>query len=124
MYYLTKLEGVVKVEGFDDITINVEKTRKVYIPNAFSPNSDGYNDYFTIYGGIDVEEIVNFQVFDRWGELVYESNDASELNDLSQGWDGTFKGNLQNVGTFVYFIQATDNNGISVETQGNLTLIR
>lgn len=92
------------------------------IPEAFTPNNDGLNDHFTIFG----EDIVQFDItiYNRWGELVYSSSDAGELNDLNRGWDGTHKGKLQNVGTFVYYIKARNSTNISVEKQGNITLIR
>lgn len=92
------------------------------IPEAFTPNNDGLNDHFTIFG----EDIVQFDItiYNRWGELVYASSDAGELNDLNRGWDGSHKGKVQNVGTFVYYIKARNSTNISVEKQGNITLIR
>lgn len=92
------------------------------IPEAFTPNNDGMNDHFTIFG----EDIVQFDItiYNRWGEQVYASSDASELNDLNRGWDGTHKGKLQNVGTFVYYVKARNSTHVSVEKQGNVTLIR
>lgn len=94
----------------------------VKVPAAFTPNNDGLNDHFTIFA----KNLTDFtiKIYNRWGELVYESSDLTELNDLGRGWDGTYKGALQNFGTFVYFIQAKDVNGSPIEKQGHLTLIR
>lgn len=94
----------------------------IKVPAAFTPNNDGINDFFTVFAqGLTDYSI---KIYNRWGELVYESNDLGEVNDLGQGWNGRHKGALQNFGTFVYFIQAKDINGAPIEKQGHLTLIR
>lgn len=107
----------------DSVTINVMYCNSyIKVPQAFTPNNDGVNDYFTVFG----EYISDYQIkiFNRWGEEVYSSNDVNELNNLGRGWDGRYKGKLQDVGTFVYEIQATDLNGKNIFKKGNLTLIR
>lgn len=96
--------------------ILVEGGKPVYIPNSFSPNGDGNNDLFQIYGvGI---KVVNLKVFNRWGELVYQTN-----NQFS-GWDGTFRGVMQNPGVFVYEADITYLNDKSDKVVGSITLIR
>lgn len=72
------------------------------------------------------ENIADYEIriYNRWGELVYASSDAGELNDLGRGWNGMYKGKLQSIGTFVYFITAKDAAGKKIEKKGNLTLIR
>lgn len=87
-----------------------------FVPNAFTPNGDGMNDVFMVFGqGISK---VNMQIFNRWGEKVFESaNQAS-------GWDGTYKGELQNTGVFVYQISAVYLDGRTVDTNGTITLLR
>ena len=57
----------------------------LYVPNAFTPNSDGTNDTFGAKGDGIIE--FNIQIFNRWGELVFESNDINKV------WDGIYKGN-------------------------------
>jgi gliding motility-associated-like protein len=94
----------------------------INVPNAFSPNNDGNNDYFTVFGVAITDYEIN--IFNRWGELVYRSTDPGEINQLSEGWDGTYKGEPQEMGTFVYFINATGGSGVSIQKQGNLTLVR
>lgn len=92
------------------------------VPGAFTPNGEGENNYFTVFGkNIDQYEI---RIFNRWGEVVYSSRDVSELNDLNRGWDGTFNGKPQQIGTFVYYINARDRGGKVIEKKGNVTLIR
>ncbi len=91
------------------------------VPQAFTPNGDGLNDHFTIFGSLSEYDI---KIYNRWGELVYTSSDTNELNDLNKGWDGTYKGKMQELGTFVYYISGKDASGNTVSRKGNLTLIR
>jgi gliding motility-associated-like protein len=107
-----------------DTVIISPKNCKAYIvvPGAFTPNNDGHNDYFTIFGN-NIEQY-ELRIFNRWGEEVYNTHDAGELNDLSRGWDGSFKGKLQDTGTFVYYLTAKDAYGHHYEKKGNLELIR
>jgi gliding motility-associated-like protein len=112
--------GCATLYVFNAESFDCENTIK--IPAAFTPNNDGLNDHFTIFAQNLSDYTI--KIYNRWGELVYESSDMTELNDLGRGWDGSYKGALQNFGTFVYFIQAKDVNGSPIEKQGHLTLIR
>ena len=107
----------------EDLAINVDRTRRIFIPNAFSPDGSGRNDGFTVYSDFTVVEIELLQIFDRWGNLVFERRDFP-TNDESLGWDGTFRGEEMNTGVFVYLaqIQFSDN---EVETfSGDVLLLR
>ena len=86
-------------------------------PSAFSPNQDGVNDYF---GQLDCTDLAYYQlrVYNRWGELVYETNNINGV------WDGTFNGEACDVGTYVYTMQFTRITGESGITQGNVILLR
>nr|MBP6731946.1 gliding motility-associated C-terminal domain-containing protein [Chitinophagales bacterium] len=98
------------------MNILVEGGKPVYIPNSFSPNGDGNNDVFQIYGaGI---KVVDLKVFNRWGEMVYQSN-----NQFG-GWDGTYRGVMQNPGVFVYEAGITYLNDKTDKVVGSITLIR
>ena len=68
------------------------------VPNAFTPNGDGKNDFFKPVF-IDAPVKYTIHIYDRWGAMVYESS------DVNAGWDGTFKGKPQPSGTFIYYIQ-------------------
>lgn len=118
--YLPGANGCATLYVFD--VEDYDCTRIIDIPQAFSPNNDGLNDHFTVFGRNITE--YDIKIYNRWGEEVYSSTDPSELNDLNRGWDGTYKGKVQNFGTFVYFIRARDINNITVEKKGNLTLVR
>ncbi|MCB0562603.1 MAG: gliding motility-associated C-terminal domain-containing protein, partial [Phaeodactylibacter sp.] len=82
----------------------VDKTRKVFIPNAFSPNDDGINDYFAVYAGANVKMVRSFKVFDRWGGAVFAVENF-EPNDLQYRWDGSYRGEKVNPGVYIYFAE-------------------
>ncbi|MBC7773922.1 MAG: gliding motility-associated C-terminal domain-containing protein [Phycisphaerae bacterium] len=89
-------------EARGTITLTVDKTRKVYGPNIFSPDEDGSNDVFTIFADpFTVVRIKSLQVYSRWGEEVFELLDFA-TGDTNLGWDGTFKGQKLNPAVFVW----------------------
>lgn len=100
----------------NQVTVTVEDNPVVWLPDAFSPNGDGYNDVFQVYGS-GIEEMM-LRVFDRWGNLVFESNDQS------MGWDGSYKGGPLGRATFGYTLSGKFNNGNTFEQAGNVTLMR
>lgn len=107
----------------DSIQIDFEMCPSVlHIPDAFTPNGDGVNDFFTVFGTSIAEWEI--RIYNRWGELVYSSTNTAELNELSMGWDGRFRGNLQTTATFVYYVSALGTDGKKFFEKGNLTLIR
>ncbi len=89
----------------------------IFVPSAFSPNGDGQNDVFYVRGTPCVIQL-SLTIFDRWGELVFETGNPSA------GWNGTFRGTPMNTAVFVYFLNATLSNGERISKKGNLTLIR
>lgn len=88
----------------------------IFVPNAFSPNGDNENDILYVRGQ-NLEEIT-LKVFDRWGELVFESNDQSV------GWDGTFKGKAVDPDVYVYHLQVICFDGQENLIKGNITVLR
>ncbi len=107
----------------DDVTVTVVKNRPIYVPNAFSPNGDGINDTFILYGGPAAERIEVLRIFNRWGALVYEGRDIP-LGDESRGWDGRFKGEDLNIDVFAFYalIEFIDDEVILYE--GDITLLK
>ncbi|MEA3448512.1 MAG: gliding motility-associated C-terminal domain-containing protein [Bacteroidota bacterium] len=91
----------------------------LYIPNAFTPNGDGENDYFKPHAPTGVITDMYFAVYDRWGELLYESEN---IND--RGWDGTYKGKVLPPDVYVYYFNATCLDQDTFTKKGNVTLIR
>jgi gliding motility-associated-like protein len=88
----------------------------IFVPNAFTPNGDGKNDIVYVHN----EEIksLTFTIYDQWGELLFMSTDKSN------GWDGTYKGNKEPVGVYVYYVKAIMNDGHEVNQKGTITLLR
>ena len=109
--------------ALDDINVIVEKERNIYIPNAFSPNEDGNNDEFMIFSILGVKEINSFQIYSRWGELVF-SDSNFQPNDPTNSWDGTFNGEVLNPAVFVYFAQIEFLDGKVILYKGDVTLLR
>jgi gliding motility-associated-like protein len=87
-----------------------------FLPNIFSPNSDGNNDIFRVRGE-NISEIY-LVIYNRWGEKIFETTDKTK------GWDGTFNGTPQQPGVFVYFLNVSYDDGKTKELKGNVTLIR
>ncbi|MEP7195457.1 MAG: gliding motility-associated C-terminal domain-containing protein [Saprospiraceae bacterium] len=105
------------------VLISVVDEVDFFVPNIFSPNGDGINDLLKITSQTGIEKIVSFEIYDRWGELVYRANHF-EPNSQSFGWNGIFKGQTLNPGVYVYHITAKTKLGALIEKYGDVTLIR
>ena len=92
------------------------KCGDVFVPNAFSPNNDGHNDELIVFGNC-VKGLV-FRIYDRWGELVFESF------DMTNKWDGKFKGYEVTAGVFMYQLSATLKGGEVINKKGNITVVK
>ena len=118
---------VIDVKGCrdqDDINIIVRKSYPVYIPNAFSPNSDGVNDILFIQAADGRVKIIRrFMIVSRWGETVF-SVEGARVNDPSQGWDGKFRGEVLNPAVFTYYAELEFNDGEIVRLTGDVTLLK
>lgn len=105
----------------DSLTIFVLKIRDVYIPNVFSPNDDGKNDFFTVYGGPEVVE-VKLEIYSRWGELMFRSIGAA--NEEARGWDGSFRGDTVSPGVYTWHAEVLFYDGVTAHYKGNVTVVR
>lgn len=99
------------------VTVNVDYEPKYGMPNAFSPNGDGLNDYFKLEN-IQYEKILTFRVFNRWGQQVYDGKNSKT------GWDGTINGKPAPMDTYNYLIELVLPLGKHITLRGNVTLIR
>ena len=101
----------------DTTIIVVLSDQLIIAPTAFSPNGDGLNDLYlpTITGALILKD---FSIFNRWGEKIFSTDNAS------LGWNGSFNGSKQEIGTYIYIIHAENYLGESIIEKGNLTLIR
>lgn len=91
----------------------------IFVPNAFTPNGDGQNDFFKPFYPETLVTEVYFAVYDRWGSIVYETD-----NIRADGWNGTYKGKQLAPDVYVFWLKAKCINGEEYEHRGNVTLIR
>lgn len=102
----------------DSITkkIGIEEAYYVYIPNTFTPDKGRYNSTFSaITTGISS---LNITIFNRWGELMYESD------DLNFEWDGVYKGVIAQQGTYIYKVNCISNSGKELDFFGHINLLK
>ncbi|MBK7304209.1 MAG: gliding motility-associated C-terminal domain-containing protein [Saprospiraceae bacterium] len=121
--YTVKVIDENGCESISLIKVKV-KTPDVYVPNVFAPNGDNIHDRVFVYGpDNEVIKINVFQIFDRWGEKVFEiKNTFPNLPD--HGWDGNFKGQKCNPGVYVYWVEVEALNGKKWSLKGDVTLLR
>jgi gliding motility-associated-like protein len=101
------------------IFIWVSPEHTVFIPNVFTPNGDGLNDYFEVFGNKEAWKQFSASIYDRWGEKVYETD------DMNFKWDGIYKGKLLKPGVFVYTIKVIYLDNFSEKLfKGSVTLVR
>ncbi len=96
--------------------ICILESTEIFIPDIFSPNKDGVNDELFVRGN-GIKEIV-FRIYDRWGNMVFQSNDPK------QGWDGTYKGKNAEPGVYAYSLNITMFNDKKINQKGEITLVR
>lgn len=115
------------VNGCDSIRIlnlSIEERIDLYFPNAFSPNGDGINDRFSVFGPTDVARVALLRIYDRWGGLLAELNDFPP-GDPGFGWDGRSReGKPLNPDVFLYTARLTLTSGKSIDFSGEVILVR
>ncbi|MNQ82884.1 hypothetical protein D3C85_979500 [compost metagenome] len=89
---------------------------QIFIPNTFTPNNDGKNDVLYVYGNTIAK--MKLRVYNQWGQFIYESL------SVQNGWDGTYKGDIQPNGVYVYLLEAEFNDGTKTTKKGTITLLR
>jgi gliding motility-associated-like protein len=104
----------------DTVRVTVQDLRcgqeNIFIPSAFTPNGDGKNDIWKIRTNVSTSFSV--KIYNRWGEMVFESN------DIEQGWDGNFHGKKSESGSYAYYLTVNCENQEQYFSKGNITLIR
>lgn len=109
-------------QGRDFLSIRLENFSPLFVPTAFTPNDDEENDALLVFG-VGITNVNSFQIFDRWGALVYELSDF-QANDETIGWDGTFKSADAPSGLYYWFAEVEFANGFTETFNGNTTLLR
>ncbi len=118
--YIVETEDAFGCYWTDTVTIYVTDVvcdePYIYVPNAFTPNNDGKNDYLKVESIVGYE--MTFMIYDRWGELVFETT------NIDDKWDGNYKGKKLNPGVYVYHLNFRCYNHQVFSKKGNITLIR
>jgi len=123
-YYELQLTDESGCSTTDILRIFVETDISVFAPTAFSPNDDGQNDSFTLFGDESkVSLITELQVFDRWGNKLFANTDFPP-NDLSEGWQGDFRGKDMKNDVYVWFAEIEYFNGRTEILKGSISLLR
>ncbi|HYM95199.1 MAG TPA: gliding motility-associated C-terminal domain-containing protein, partial [Chitinophagaceae bacterium] len=104
---------LVKINPIDAPPI----TEDIFVPKAWSPNGDGHNDLLRPLP-VNMRELKFFRIFNRWGELVYESN------AFGQGWNGIYKGKPQVMDTYTWIAEGVGLSGKIIKRTGNSVLLR
>ncbi len=106
----------------DELAVFVRKDFTLLVPTGFSPNGDGQNDRLIVHGSFGMQ-VLQFQVFDRWGELVYEKLNFP-VNEDTESWDGLFRNESAPAGTYLWQARALLPDGSEQNYRGQTTLIR
>jgi gliding motility-associated-like protein len=115
--YNVVVQDVYGCAASDTIQVTEECASDLVVPTAFSPNGDGINDLFGAYAKGIITNF-NFAIYNRWGEVVFQST------DITNWWDGNYKSREQPLGAFVWVVQYTNSAGQPKIKKGNLTLLR
>lgn len=116
-YFTVVVTDSIGCTASDAVFIKVYEGPMYYVPNAFTPNGDGLNDVFRPIP-VGIQSTTSFRVFNRFGELMFQTNKWLE------GWDGMYKGKKALGGTYTWMIKGIDKNGKVVEMSGTVILIQ
>ncbi len=100
------------------LRVEVQPVTNIYIPSAFTPNNDMLNDQLFVVGHKIQEEGFVFEIYNRWGEKIFMTN------NLNEGWDGTYKGEVVPQGNYVYKVDAMDALGNKQQLYGSVAVVR
>ncbi len=105
------------------VSVDVDYEGQVYRPDIFTPNGDGNNDFFKLFGGLAVDRIVQLKIYNRWGDLVYVGEDLSKGDDFQEGWDGTFNGQQLSPDIYSWVAEVLYLDAVTKTLKGSMTLL-
>lgn len=106
-----------------EVVARAEEIYHIYAPNVFSPNDDGHNDRFTLYGSRCARLIRRFGIYDRWGGLVFYRENLP-LSEEAEGWDGYARNQITTPGVFTWWADVELHSGREVKLKGSVTVVR
>lgn len=101
----------------DSVYVDIDYRDNLFVPTAFTPNGDGKNDIFRV-SNITFQRLLEFRVFNRWGQEIFSTN------DIRKGWDGSWRGVPQDMGSYQYLIRVAYPDGYVEMYKGDVTLVR
>ena len=107
----------------DEVRVIVTRIKRVFLPNIIKPASTETNDQFVVFAGPEVSKIRTMQIFDRWGEMLFENRDFSP-NDPQFGWNGHARGKEVSPGVYVYVVEVEFIDGSTEIFSGDVTVVR
>jgi gliding motility-associated-like protein len=121
LQYLISITSPAGCVVVDTLLVNMREAAplpsNVFVPKAWTPNGDGHNDYLFAFT-VNITQLKYFRIFNRWGQLVFESN------IIGKGWDGNFNGRPQPTDVFTWTLEAIGSDGKIIKRSGNAVLIR
>jgi gliding motility-associated-like protein len=115
--YTVTIETAAGCVTVDTQLVQITKQVKIHVPNAFTPNNDGLNDYLRPIP-MGIREFKYFRIFNRWGQLIFD------MRSNSRGWDGTLSGKLQGSGVFVWIAEGIGVDNRTYKEKGTAVLVR
>jgi gliding motility-associated-like protein len=106
----------------DVINVRVTQGIEVFIPNVFSPNGDGVNDFFTIFASEIITEIASLRIYSRTGNLLFDGKSLVPGDEM-MGWDGKHRDQYMTSGVFIYQAVVKRRDGKLFPLQGTITLV-
>jgi len=109
----------------DQILVNIRRKIEtaVWVPNVFSPDDDGVNDYICVFANEGIRRVVTFQICDRWGGLCFRHDDFPPLSERD-GWNGDVRHKPAGMGVYTWFAEVEYLDGSRELFKGNVTLLR
>lgn len=107
----------------DDLNITINLANDIYVPNAFSPNGDGFNDRLIIYADDKIWQIEKLEIYGRWGQLVYQIENIAPSNQ-NFGWNGYSNGQAVGEGVYVYSLTMKTVNGKTIVLSGEVMVVK
>ncbi len=107
----------------DTVSVRVFDPGGIFVPNGFTPNGDDVNDHVEVFAGNNIDRIVAFEIFDRWGNNVFSASNYLPGEQIGR-WDGRYRSGSLQPGVFTYLVKAVDIRGKPKFVSGDVTLIR
>jgi gliding motility-associated-like protein len=122
-YYYVTATDMKGCTASDRVQITVNATRRVFVANAFTPNNDNRNDILFVQGGAGTVKVKSFEVFNRWGELVFASKDTAP-NVPAYGWNGIYKDEVVDPAVFIWVAVIEFADGQILTYKGDTTVLK